>query len=286
MEGEIATKTAEADELRAKNQELVNENAQLLSLTRTLLSSPAFSDFLNISGMPSVTDSSEPAHSSNMKTEEAGPVVPKDANPNRVSSQQVEHQQQDAPYIGITLLPEHTFDLTAYNTNSNSWTGNVDLGPFDTQVFSVTSIPEGPAIDEFQLANLSGKPPNTIGFHARTPESKNQAPSIERMALAVSDEAYTEPIVASDDDVFDESDPAFLLYSDCPAPTKNGNPKPAQAVFGRIGLEKALGRVELILEDEEADPSGVSTAAMDRFRSLCWELEELSDRVTAVVPHV
>jgi len=234
--------------------------------------------------MPSMTESSEPEQSSNMKTEAAETVIPKDANPNRVSSQQVEHQQQDAPYVGITLLPEHTFDLTAYNTNSNSWAGNVDLGPFDTQVFSVTSIPEGPALDEFQLANLSGKSPDTTGFHAFTPESKNQAPSIERMPLAVSDEAYVEPIVAFDGDAFDESDPAFDLYSDCP-PTNNGGSKPAQANFGQIGLEKALGRVHLVAEDEEADPSGVSTAAMEKFRSLCSELEELSDRVTAVIPH-
>jgi len=263
----------------------VTENAQLLSLTRTLLSSPAFSDFLNISGMPSMTESSEPEQSSNMKTEAAESVIPKDANPNRVPSQQVEHQQQDAPYVGITLLPEHTFDLTAYNTNSNSWAGNVDLGPFDTQVFSVTSIPEGPVFDEFQLANLSGKSPDTTGFHAFTPESKNQAPSIERMPLAVSDEADVEPIVASDGDAFDESDPAFDLYSDCPAPTKNGGSKPAQAIFGQIGLEKAFGRVQLVVEEEEADPSGVSTAAMEKFRSLCSELEELSDRVTAVIAH-
>lgn len=285
MEGEIATKTAEADELRTKNQELVHENAQLLSLTRTLLSSPAFSDFLNTSGMPSVTDSLEPAQSSTMKTEQTEPVVPKDVNPNRVSSQQVEHQQQDAPYVGITLLPEHTFDLTAYNTNSNSWTGNVDLGPFNTQVFSVTSIPEGPAFDEFQFANLSGKSPDTTCFHASTPASKNQAPSIERMPLTISDEAYAEPIVVSDDDTFDESDPASDLYSDCPAPTKNGDSKPVQAIFGHIGLEKAFGRVELMLEDEATDLSGVSTAAMEKFRALCSELEELSDRVTAVTPH-
>lgn len=286
LEGEIATKTAEADELRTKNQELVNENAQLLTLTRTLLASPAFSDFLNKSGMPSVTSPSESAQSSDMKIEQTEPVVPKDANPNRVFSQQVEQHQQDAPYVGITLLPEHTFDLTAYNTNSNSWAGNVDLGPFNTQVFSVTSIPEGPAIDEFQLANLSGKSSDTTCFHAPGPESKSQAPSIERMPLAVTNDAYTEPIVAYEEDAFEDADPATDLYSDCPAPALNNDLKPAQDIFGPIGLEKAFGRVELMLEDAEINSTEVSTAAMEKFRTLCLELEELSDRVTAVTPHV
>lgn len=184
----------------------------------------------------------------------------------------------------MTTIPEHTIDLTAYNANPNPWASNMDLGLFDAQVFSVTSIPDGPAMDELQLANLSGKSPNTFDFRAPITDSKIEAPSIERMPCTGSDEVCTERIIAPDSEEFDDSDPVFILYSDCPAPTRNTEMQSEQPIFGHIGLEKAFGRVELILEGEDAGSSDVSATAMERFKMLCSELDELSEKVTAVTP--
>ena len=287
LEGEITTKTAEADDLRVKNQELMKENAQLQSLTRTLLSSPAFSEFLNeMGGMSNTAASSAPAQSSVVKTESAEPVVPKDTNPNRVSHQQVQHQQQDTPYVGMTMIPEYPLDFTAFDTNASSWAGNVDLGLYDTQVFAVTSLPQGPAIDEFQLPSLSGKSSEDMGYPATRPELKNEAPSIERMPTAEPVEACAEPIASTDEEEFDESDPAFILYCDSAAPVEFAGVKTEEALFGHIELEKAFGRVELTLgnADDDADAGGVSASAMEKFERLCSCLEELSERVTANTP--
>ncbi|KZZ94059.1 bZIP transcription factor, bZIP-1 [Ascosphaera apis ARSEF 7405] len=47
LEGEVAAKTNEANDLRMHNRALVEENARLTELTRMLLSAPQFASFLN-----------------------------------------------------------------------------------------------------------------------------------------------------------------------------------------------------------------------------------------------
>lgn len=288
MEGEIAQKSTENDELRARNHELMKENAQLHELTRTLLSSSAFSEFLNeAGGMPSASTKSStpvPPKPAAVKAEQPTPSVPKDVNPNRVANQQAQGQQQDQPYIGMTMIPEHQIDYTAYDNNVNAWNG---MGSYDMQVFAVTSLPESPIIDGSGLGSLSGKVSDHFAEAWSSDARKSDCPpKMEPMPEATHfpPAPKAEVEVASDAEPFDESDPAFALFADSPSsPAEQSSSRTEEPIFGEVRVEKAFGRVELILEDE-AESSEVGWAAMERFQRACATLEMLCERVSAVTP--
>lgn len=287
LEGEIAQKSTENDELRAKNQELMKENAQLHELTRTLLSSSAFSEFLNeVGGMPSAPTKSAtpvPPKSSAVKVEQPVPSVPKDVNPNRAASHQAQNQQSDQPYIGMTMIPEQQIDYTAFDNNMNSWNG---MGSYDMHVFAVTSLPESPVIDGLELGHLSDKSSNTLvdswsldTRKADSPQKIEPMPDVTQFSQA----AESETDDASDAEPFDESDPDFALFADGSTSTERTASPVNEPIFGEIQLEKAFGRVELILEEETASGE-VGPAAIERFQRVCATLEALSERVTAAIP--
>ena len=236
--------------------------------------------------MPNTTTSSELAQPSELKAEPEEPALPKDPNPNQILAQQVNQEQQNTSYIGMAMIPEHPIDFNAYDTNANTWGGNMGLGLYDTQVFAVMSIPEGPAIDELQLANLSGKPTESMYPCATISHSKEEMPLIERMPTLPPVEVRTGTSLSADED-FDESDPVFTLYTDSPAPAESIHPRPEQALFGHIELEKAFGRVELILEEQEedADDATISLARTQIFERLCSSLDEISESISAQMPH-
>ena len=265
----------------------MKENAQLHELTRTLLSSSAFSEFLNeVGGLPSAPTKSAtpvPPKSSTVKAEQPAPSIPKDVNPNRAASHQAQNQQSDQPYIGMTMIPEHQMDYTAFDNNVNSWNG---MGSYDMQVFAVTSLPESPVIDRFELGNLSDKSANTLVDSWSLDARKSDSPhKIEPMPEVTE---FPQPIdsetdVASDAEPFDDSDPAFALFADSRTSTESTTSPVDQPIFGEIQLEKAFGRVELILEDEIASDE-VGPATMEKFQRVCATLEALSERVSAVTP--
>lgn len=278
LEGETAARISEADELRVKNQALVKENKDLRALTEMLLKSPAFNDFVQDIGGSVNSVASSASRKSPVKTEAEESAVPKDVNPNQAE------QQQNTPYIGMTMIPEHSMDLNSLAINANAWAGNADLGLYDAQVFAVTSVPEGPAIDEFQFANLSGKSSDFTGLSTNSLDKKAETPSIEPMPVAEPAEPAAEAIVPSeDDDDFDASDPAFILYTDSPT-TPSASAQTQAPLFGPIQPEKAFGRVELILEDEETNEIEVSLAALLTFERMCSNLEDLSNSIAARTP--
>lgn len=285
LEGEIAAKTAEADDLRNENHKLKQENANLLALTKNILESPAMAEYITQTGtLPGTTASPETEPLTTLKPELHELDVPKDANPNQVLNQQNTQQEQDTPYIGMTMIPEHPVDFSVYNTNVNAWGGNIDLGLYNTpQVFAVTSVPQGPSIDELRLANLSEKPSDNIFSHMAIPESKDEVLSYERMPSTQPIETRNETVDLLEDENFDESDPVFILYTDSPAPLDSSF-KAQEPIFGHIELEKAFGRVELLLEEQEDSRDMVSSAAVQTFERLCSSLDEISERVFAKLP--
>ena len=236
--------------------------------------------------MSNTTTSSEEAQPSELKAEPEEPVLPKDPNPNQILAQQVNQEQQNTAYIGMTMIPEQPVDFNAYDTNVNTWGGNMGLGLYDTQVFAVTSIPEGPVIDELQLANLSGKSTESMYPCATIFPSKEEAPLIERMPTLPPVEVRTETSLSAVED-FDESDPVFALYTDSPVPAESVHPRPEEALFGHIELEKAFGRVELILggQEEDANDATIDFARTQTFERLCSSLDEISERTSAQMPH-
>lgn len=267
------------------------ENTRLTDLTRMLLASPAFSTFLNdLSG--SVPSSSAPVQASSsgqtptMKTEQASSLH-KDVNPHQMALQQTQNSQSNDQHVGMILMPEPSVDYTAFDTNNPGWTNNnMDFSLYDAQVFAVTELPQGPSFDQLNSDILSGKSSNTARSYAAD-DCKDDAPVIELMPNLSSEiEDVSDANASNDDFGFDESDPAFALFADCPSTSHLTPTEPQEQIFGSIGLEKAFGRVELVLEDDLCDDEQVSSATMERFQRLCSIMEAASERISAVTSHL
>jgi hypothetical protein len=269
------------------------ENTRLSDLTRMLLASPAFSTFLNdLSG--SVPSSSTPAQASSSsgqtpttKTEQTPSRPHKDVNPHQVALQQARNSQPNDQQVGMILMPEPSTDYTAFDTNNPGWTdNNMDFSLYDAQVFAVTEIPEGPSFDQLNSDILSGKSSNTVGSYAAN-DCKGDALVIELMPSLPSEaENVPEANESNDDFEFDESDPAFALFADSLSTSQPTPLEPQEQIFGSIGVEKAFGRVELVLQDELCDDEQVSSTTMERFQRLCSIMEAASERISAVTSHL
>ena len=247
-----------------------------------LLASPAFSTFLNdLSGNEGMASSKviseTPIQPSNVDNQQFKANPRKDANPNQQNIQ----NQQSNDHIGKAFIPENSMDFSVLNSTSNTWDSNMDFGFNNAQVFSVVELPQGPAVDSIDIGLLSGKSSNSVGIFS-SEESKNDAPIIERMPASdakVSTKQYSQE---SNDSVdFDESDPAFALFADSPAPVQLDH---EYRVFGEIEVEKALACIELVVDSASEDH--VSAATMDRFERLCSSMDEAFDRVSSVTSHL
>jgi hypothetical protein len=126
----------------------MEENTRLSDLTRMLLSSQAFSGFLNElsqNGMPAPTTTAAAATASQPQPQ----PTKKDVNPHQATRKAQNQQTQ----VGMTIVPETTVDFSMLDsTPTSNW--NTGFGMNSYQVCAVTELPEGPAIDtDF----LSGK---------------------------------------------------------------------------------------------------------------------------------
>ncbi|KUI61786.1 hypothetical protein VP1G_08940 [Cytospora mali] len=269
LESEIANKVTENGDLRAQNRALVDENKRLSDLTRMLLSSPSFSDFLErLSSNPAQISQSAPQVDQRQDARQP----PKDVSP--YANQHIQRQQ-----IGMTMMPEQNMDF--------SMLGGVDADTYNyqPQVYAVFETPE-PQID---ASALSGKTSNFVGESFEAEIEKVDMPVIVRPVIA--EEKSTAPKapetpVAVDDDF--ENDPDFALYhnsSVAPASSQEEEavvePEAEDAshlddLFGGVGSEKTLARFELIdatLEEEAAARS------MARFERLAASLEAVCSRL-------
>ena len=199
LEGEVATKVQEASELRQQNEQLREENNRLTDLTRMLLSSQAFSGFLqelSQSGLPANSGqaSGQPAKQVRPQSQTASQSQPqprhKDVSAHDASQQM--HFQQ--PQIGMTLVPEVPVDLSTMQT-SNGWMATVPTSDF--QVYAVTDLPQGPVLD---LESLRGKPTPSCNMARRTKDipqldqtNESLAPSVDKEEQAVDDSVVLDP---------------------------------------------------------------------------------------------
>jgi hypothetical protein len=286
LEGEIAAKAAEADVLRIKNEELMAENARLSDLTRMLLSSPAFSTFLSDMSGNGVVSTPSAAKKTHEPTGRAAPtsVTRKDVNPLQLISQQVDGRQ-DVAQIGMTMIPETTLDLGALDSSSNAWIeGNVDFGLYDAQVFTITELPQGPAVDQLDTGILSGKSTYSASSYIASDEPKQDLPFVERMPVVEEEKSVQESERGFDDVEIDESDPAFALFADSPPRTVPPPPCVDNALFGSIEPDKGFNRLELVVEEQGMGGGEISTSTMETFERLCFILEAASNRIAALIP--
>lgn len=258
LEGEIAGKVNENSDLRAQNRALIEENNRLSDLTRMLLSSPAFSGFLNdlSANGNALPQQSAPAPVEQRQVEQRQQQVRKDVNP--YAAQQ--HMQQQ--HIGMTMIPEQAMDFSMLDLNAD---GGYSYQP---QVFAVPEMPEGPAIDASFLAGKS-----VASEHLESEASKVEMP-IMRLPVIEEAPAAITPVV---DEEFD-SDPAFALFNDAPAPSSSSE-LDMTAIFGGIESEKAFARYELV----DATPSEASgIIAMARVQRICAGMEDTVARLEAM----
>ena len=287
LEGEIAAKSAEADELRAKNQELATENKHLTDLTRMLLESPAFNSFLDdLSGTEAQTGTT----SQNIQQRTPTPKVenprsdpPKDVNPHQVSPH-VPNEQGGAQ-VGMALMPETYYDFNIANT---AWADNMDSSLYDAQVYAVTSIPDGPAVDQLDSGFLSGKSSPVIGSFAGTnvkednPVIELPSPHWEESKTQVSFDQNSSSLDSS----LDNSDSAFSLYDDDSfSSVLSTTPAQCQSPCS-IQPKEALQSIELTLVEEGRECGEVSPATMEKFVRFCAAMEAPSRRVASVTSHL
>lgn len=144
LEGEVAAKVQEANDLRAQNRQLMEENTRLSDLTRMLLSSQAFSGFLS-----ELSQNGMPAPTTAPASQPQPQPIKKDVNPHQVARQ----SQNQQTHVGMTIIPESSVDFSMLDsTQPSNW--NTGFGMNSYQVCAVMELPEGPAID---TSVLSGK---------------------------------------------------------------------------------------------------------------------------------
>lgn len=292
LEGEIAAKASEADDLRAKNEELVAENTRLTDLTRMLLSSPAFSTFLNdLSGTAAPASMAEMSRpQSQIPGSQPQSVTPrKDVNPNQSTPRPLPAQDQNT-HVGMTMIPEENLrQYTALESANNGWTeASMDFGGlYDAQVYAITEVPQGPAVDSMSFAMLHGKTSNFVGS-SYSDDSKDEPAEIEAMP-ALPEKVESPGIIERrlQDVDPDVSDPAFALFIDQPCTSSTPAPmEPEDHIFGEIELEKAFGRLELVISEDPNEPQEISTATIEKFERLCSRLDAASTRVAAMTSHL
>ncbi|KAI1639117.1 hypothetical protein F4809DRAFT_648762 [Biscogniauxia mediterranea] len=253
LETEIANKVTENGDLRAQNRALAEENRRLSDLTRMLLSSSSFSNFLDhLSTNPAALPQSQP------QVEQRQPEarqMAKDVNP--YSAQQ---QQQ----ISMVMVPEQSMDFSMLNLNSDAYN-------YQPQVFAVLETPEVPEIDTEALA---GKSSNFVGMLPPLEDEKCEVPVLEApvhpsMEKAQAPEmASEEPVIERpaanlDGDIFDDDTPASS-----PKPLElNTEVLSTVEIFGGIELEKALERYEFVDASEEEAIADVAFRRVERLSS-------------------
>ncbi len=259
------------------------ENTRLTDLTRMLLEHDAFQTFLKELSDPNGNGTAAPAsapvrpQSSKVKSEQPLSTPRKDVNPHQAIMQQTHND----PQIGMALIPETHVNFPTLLDSTNPWTENIDLGIYNTQVFAVTELPPGPAIDHIDVGLLCGKCSN-VGASYPANEPKDNGPVVERMPTPEKAQIVPDLENADDDVEFDESDPAFALFSDSSPPPTNTVVSPSDQLFGPIELEKALSRLELVVGGEAHVGGEISTATMERFERLCSGLAAASERISTM----
>jgi hypothetical protein len=257
LEGEVAMKINEANELKVQNRALMEENARFRSLAEKLLGHAAFRPFLDeLSRDPELAQSlSQMSQPSATPTQQP---AKKDANPYSGNSQQfMSPQHSQNQRVGMALMPEPQIDFSSLNIGGNNWAmPSIGMNNFQQpQVFAVLEVPE-PA-KPIDVATLSGKYENSIVEELTTENSKSDCPAEIEIPSLPKDEPVVDskPVKEAEPTTcqFDESDPAFTLFA-----SSSSTPSTPAAVtlsveelVAEIPCEKTLSQFELVVSGSQ-----------------------------------
>ncbi|KAK5100635.1 hypothetical protein LTS08_005386 [Lithohypha guttulata] len=263
LEGELAAKAQEANELRVENRQLTEENQRLTDLTRMLLSSQSFSGFLQelsqaggatSNNQASQQQQAQPQHQPLQQAQpQRQPQQTRKDMPTHEAARQMQNTQNHMQ-VGMTLIPEVPIDMSIFD-NHGSW-GNV-LHSNDFQVFSVTEMPEPPKID---MSSLSGKS-SMVDFKPIT-SAKKDLPVLSSLPLPSLPAKESFPTIASSsDDLYAEVDAATSCMS---VPTFE-LPMKAASVSSKAKSESESG-------------------SWPELHNLCKDLDESCERLSTLLP--
>lgn len=231
----------------------------MTDLTRMLLSSPSFSNFLDhLSANPTAIPT---ATSAKPEEQQDQLQIPKDISPygNEPSNQQ----------IGMAMIPEQSMDFSMLTLD-----GSYNYQP---QVFVVDTTDVPAPID---ASVLSGKTSNFVETSFESDDEKVEIPAIERPAEKTEAAEVTEAAPVDEDF---ESDPEFALYHSEPAAPKSEARSELDAdglsnveIFGGLETEKVLSRYELVDATEEETSAIV---AMTRIQRISDSIESVVSRL-------
>jgi len=204
LESELAGKAQEANELRVQNRQLTEENTRLTDLTRMLLSSQAFSGFLQELSNSNVPNHIMPQNPQQKTSQQPQPTM-KDVSSHE-AARQIQNQDNQMQ-VGMTLIPETTFDMSTFDPG-NVWNSVLPSNNF--QVFSVTELPEPPMID---FSNLSGKS-NEMKSTPSASSTKDMPTVSPLPALATTLEVAGDLITSESTDLYDEPSATITLPHD------------------------------------------------------------------------
>lgn len=256
LEGEVQSKVDEANALRTENRQLREENNRLTDLTRMLLSSPAFTGFLqelNQSGLPK-TSRQQP------RQERAQPQpqpTRKDVNPHDAARQL--HSQQ--PQVGMALVPEPNVDLSLYDMPL--W--NSTIPTTDYHVYAVTEMPPGPTP---HLETCTGKAEKPTVLSSKL---NKILPSLPELPEQVKESTGGDKVQTTEPSTTTATPVATTAIS---AAALNGPPSAAPPVLE----SKPTLHVHLIKSD--ADGAG----SWEQLLAMCSEMEVTAKRLAQTVP--
>ena len=247
---------------------MIEENNRLTDLTRLLLGSPAFSQFLNeLSTNPTIIPQQQRQQPTPPTIEQPHQMQPeprqqhirKDVNPYTAQqqAQQNGNMNQDMN-INFAILPEQTMDFSMLDLVNQDYM-------FQPQVFSVHSVPEF----TFDSSILSEKP-----SHEETYVEDDAKVSTPIFTFAKSTEVVFEKTEQVIDDEFD-ANPQFELFASSTAATtaeSAASPLDIEALVANIQPAKSFLNFELVGEQE-------TNAAMRRVKRLQASLNAVTARL-------
>ena len=276
LEAEITQKVNENGDLRAQNRALVEENKRLSDLTRMLLSSPSFSDFLDRLSSNAAQMIQPPAPQPQVaEPRREARQIPKDINPYTAQQQLNGHQQ-----IGMAMIPEQSLDMSMLGMGGDAF--------YEPQVFTV----ETPEIHvpEIDTSLLSGKTSNFVGpMTIESDDEQTEKVDMPVIAHPVESEPQVKDIAVEVIDEDFENDPAFALYHESTFTAEHVEPAKTREldvtaisdveIFGGVETEKALARYELVNASEEEVKQAEEALVAAKVERIVANLEAISSRL-------
>jgi hypothetical protein len=285
LEGELAGRANENNELKRQNHALMEENARFRTLAEKLLGHPAFHPFLEeLSHDRDLAESLSKASSSVSQgsSSSAQPSMNKDVDPFATSQQYL--STHNNVHVGMTLIPETPIDLSSLNLGTaNNWAMPSGMQTYQQpQVFAVTELPQGPA-EPLDIAALSGKgSDNFVADFAGTADEKAVYPEVEAPIVSKTEPVLEEragQFVDSTECQFDENDPTEALFANSSSSPVSSTIQPVEyePIFGDVSPEKAFAHFELFVSSDSDNQ-----LIMEQFEKMTARLDASCRRLESL----